>query len=144
MNTKNNAEGLTLLKQLFENLPEDSQDNFLDYVRSIKKNEQNKAIDFHEVIKPRMVAVCPHCGSTHFVKNGTKNGSQRYLCRECKKSFVESSGTVLFHTQKDLSVWKKYVHCMIEKYPLIKCAKICGIGKNTAFIWRHKILDALQ
>ena len=33
---------------------------------------------------------------------------------------------------------------MIEKYPLRKCAKICGINLATAFAWRHKILDALQ
>ena len=25
-----------------------------------------------------------------------------------------------------------------------KAATICGINRNTAFIWRHKILDALQ
>ena len=25
-----------------------------------------------------------------------------------------------------------------------KSAEICGINKDTAFIWRHKILDALQ
>lgn len=33
---------------------------------------------------------------------------------------------------------------MIEKYPLRKCAAICGISLATAFVWRHKILDALQ
>lgn len=29
-------------------------------------------------------------------------------------------------------------------YSLRKSARICGIHYNTAFIWRHKILDALQ
>lgn len=33
---------------------------------------------------------------------------------------------------------------MIEKYSLRKTAEICGISLFTAFIWRHKILDALQ
>ena len=46
--------------------------------------------------------------------------------------------------KKDISVLEKYVHCMIEKYPLRKCAEICNINVATAFAWRHKILDALQ
>jgi hypothetical protein len=47
-------------------------------------------------------------------------------------------------SQKDIEVWGKYIHCMIKKYPLRKCAKICEINLATAFAWRHKILDALQ
>ncbi|MBC8111910.1 MAG: IS1 family transposase [Verrucomicrobia bacterium] len=33
---------------------------------------------------------CPHCGSVKFVKNGTSYyGKQNYLCRHCKRQFVE-------------------------------------------------------
>lgn len=31
--------------------------------------------------------VCPHCNSTHIVKNGKLNGKQRYKCRGCNKTF---------------------------------------------------------
>ena len=61
-----------------------------------------------------------------------------------KKSFIEQTGTILYNTHKDIEVWKKYIHCMIEKYPLRKCAEICNISLATAFTWRHKILDALK
>lgn len=33
---------------------------------------------------------------------------------------------------------------MVEKYSLRKTAEICKINLATAFVWRHKILDALQ
>ena len=33
---------------------------------------------------------------------------------------------------------------MMNGFSIRKTAKICGICKNTAFNWRHKILDALQ
>ena len=33
---------------------------------------------------------------------------------------------------------------MMANLSIRKCAEICGINKNTAFLWRHKILDALQ
>ena len=88
--------------------------------------------------------VCPFCGGTHIIKNGLKDGRQRYLCKDCKKTFGNTHNTILKSSKKDLSVWKKYVHCMIKKYPLRKCAKECGISLSNAFIWRHKILDALQ
>lgn len=127
---------LDILKQLFENLSDTDKQAFLT---SVSSKEQVK-----KVIEPRKVTKCPHCQSTHFVKNGKDCGNQRFLCRDCKKSFVEQTGTILYNTQKDIEVWEKYIHCMIEKYPLRKCAEICKINLATAFTWRHKILDALQ
>ncbi len=131
---------LDILKQLFENLSDEDKQSFLI---SISQKDQVK-----KVIRPRKITNCPHCQSVHFVKNGTKCNNQRYLCRDCKKSFVEQTGTILYGSQKDIKkdikVWEKYIHCMIEKYPLRKCAAICNINLATAFTWRHKILDALQ
>ena len=90
--------------------------------------------------------VCPVCGSVHVVRNGhIKNDkdTQRYLCRDCGKSFVISSNSVVAKTHKDLNVWFQYIDCMLEHYSVRKSARICGIHRNTSFIWRHKILDAL-
>ena len=33
---------------------------------------------------------------------------------------------------------------MLNGYSIRKSAEICGMNKDTAFVWRHKILDALQ
>ena len=33
---------------------------------------------------------------------------------------------------------------MMNGLSICKTAAVCGIHRNTAFIWRHKILDALQ
>jgi transposase-like protein len=34
-----------------------------------------------------VIVRCPHCGGKHVVKNGNKYNRQRYLCRNCEKSF---------------------------------------------------------
>ena len=128
---------IDILKQLFENLSDTDKQKFLSEVTNSKTSIQ-------KVIQPRKVEACPHCQSTHFVKNGKRNGRQNFRCRTCNKAFVEQTGTILFSMKKDISVLEKYVHCMIEKYPLRKCAEICDINLATAFAWRHKILDALQ
>ena len=127
---------IDILKQLFNNLSNEEKQIFTCEISN--QNTPKKVIDSKEITN------CPHCKSTHFVKNGTKCGNQRFLCRDCKKSFVEQTGTILYNSQKDIEVWETYIHCMIEKYPLRKCAKICGINLATAYAWRHKILDALQ
>ena len=47
-------------------------------------------------------------------------------------------------TQKDLSTWGKFAECMIDGLTLEQSAKKCKIHRNTAFVWRHKIIDALR
>lgn len=43
--------------------------------------------------------VCPLCGGVHVVRNGHQaDGTQRYLCRDCKKSFVATTNSVVSGT----------------------------------------------
>ena len=145
-------EELVILKQLFSNLSEEQKRSFLDSIKTKNKAFKPRSSDSESVqafltekrFKSSKPTVCPFCGGTHIIKNGLKDGRQRYLCKGCKKTFGNTHNTILKSSKKDLSVWKKYIHCMIEKYPLRKCAKECGISLSNAFIWRHKILDALQ
>lgn len=89
--------------------------------------------------------VCPLFGCTHIVRNGhRKDGTQKYMCRDCGKSFVITTNSIVSGTHKDLYTWQKYIDCMMNGFSVRKTASICGIHKDTAFIWRHKVLDALQ
>ena len=128
---------LEIIKQLFSTLSYDDKKSFLKSIKSKEKQKQN--FTFTKEIKK-----CPHCKSTHFVKNGKVQGKQRFICMDCRKTFAQTNNTLLYGVKKDLSVWKKYIHCIIEKYSLRKTAQICGISLPTAFAWRHKILDYLQ
>lgn len=107
--------------------------SFLKYIKPKEKSEQNFTL-------LRELKKCPHCKSTHFKKNGTTHGKQRYICNDCKKTFAITNDTILFSTKKDLSVWEKYIHCMIEKYSIRKTTEICGINLTIAFNWRQKSL----
>ena len=82
---------------------------------------------------------CIYCGSSHVVKNGKrKDGTQRFLCRDCKKSFLPNSESVTSRTRKNLTVWTSYLNCMLDKKTLQETSRECGISMSTAFSWRHK------
>ena len=107
-----------------------------------------KTLDIEEFVTKERFSngrVCPLCGCIHVVRNGhRKDGTQRYICNDCGKSFVIATNSIISGTRKDLAVWEKYIDCMMNGLSICKTAAACGIHRNTAFIWRHKILDALQ
>lgn len=47
-------------------------------------------------------------------------------------------------TKKSFNTWKQYIECMLNGFTIRKSSQICNINQTTAFIWRHKILDALS
>ena len=88
---------------------------------------------------------CIYCEGTHVVKNGKrKDGVQRFLCRDCRKSFIASSDSITSRTRKSVSVWTTYLRCMLDQKTLKQSSEECNISMATAFTWRHKILDTLS
>ena len=142
-------EKLEILTQLFLNLSESEKENFFARIagnvhETVKIPSEVKQTKSSLIQSVRKKAACPVCGSSHVVRNGWKCKVQQYLCRDCGKSFGDTENTILKSTKKDLDVWRLYIKCMVEKMPLRKCAEVCDINLKTAFLWRHKILDALQ
>ena len=87
---------------------------------------------------------CIYCKGNHVVKNGKrKDGVQRFLCRDCRRSFIPSSGTITSRTRKSISIWAAYLKCMMDQKTLKQTSEECHISMSTAFTWRHKILDTL-
>jgi len=39
---------------------------------------------------------CPYCRGTHVIKNGHKGGRQRWLCRDCGRTFGPTYGTPMY------------------------------------------------
>ncbi len=88
--------------------------------------------------------VCPICGGMHVQRNGKRaNGSQKYICKDCGKTFSIRKNSIFSGTHKPMAVWREYLACMAEGLSLDKSAERCGITHATAFAWRHKILDAI-
>lgn len=67
-----------------------------------------KSISIEEFVTKERFAngrVCPVCGATHVVRNGKrKDGTQKYICKDCGKSFVITTNSIVSGTRKDLNV----------------------------------------
>lgn len=86
---------------------------------------------------------CPHCNSKAIKRNGKYRGRQRYLCRECGKTFNDTTSSPLAGTHYPHK-WLKYIEFMVEGKSLAKIAEELKIHISTAFYWRHKVLFALR
>lgn len=91
---------------------------------------------------------CPRCAAKaelgQVVKRGMHKGAQRYFCKACGKYFVSSTNTVFARSRKDADTWCKFINYTIEGKSLAFCAENCDISYQTAFTWRHKVLNAFR
>lgn len=143
MNMKKNFK-LDEILSILNNMPENQAKSIVDDLYnklSAGKIADNSVYSFSK----GTVTFCKHCGSTSFVKNGKdRHGHTRYICKDCGKTFSDTTNTVVSGTHKDSDTWKTYIKAMLEGCSLEACAEKCHISVPTAFVWRHKILNALN
>lgn len=98
--------------------------------------------------KKKGLPSCPRCGAEPrvgvIVKKGFKNGAQRYKCTACERYFFLSTNTMFHHAKKDIDFLRKYIDMTMAGKSLPVCKEECGIAFQTAFNWRHKVLDAFE
>ena len=126
-----------------QSLPKAEARKVIDAIKSLKLFDASFS-DFITENRFSTGVFCPRCNSKKVRKNGFNKTMQRFFCADCNKSFSVSTNTITHSSKKTLEIWQKYVDCMISGLSVRKSAAICGICKDTAFKWRHKILDALQ
>jgi len=122
--------------ELLKRLPEKGIEKALEQLREIK--------DECEKEEEKGVRPCPHCGSTQVVRNGRRNGKQAYLCRECRKSFVETTKTCIFGSHRGEAVWKQVITDTVNGVSLDRTADSLMLHHETVFNMRHKILFCLE
>ena len=140
------------LLEMVKNLPKAQRDSFVDQIMTMlaTPQEAKKTGGCQEIISEVVSGMpdCPHCGASaslgNVKKNGWKNGSQRYCCKACHRRFFLTTNTVFSGTRKSADTWRKFIELTISGASLNKCKDECGIAYQTAFNWRHKVLNAFE
>ena len=88
---------------------------------------------------------CLHCGSTNIKKIGkTKGGMQRFLCKDCHKSFSENYGLITHYTHLAEWQWKEVVRATINGDSLTKLSKNISVSVKTSWLCRMKIYQTIK
>ena len=127
----------------FNGLPDEDKKVFLAKVLSSVKPPQKPDTDVPQP-SPKGKVPCPYCHAPGQRNGNAENGAQRYFCPDCRRSFRALTGTLLEHSRKPRATHESFAKCMLERKTIREAAKECGICTATAFVWRHKYLDALQ
>ena len=95
----------------------------------------------HELL-PKLQA-CPHCAAAadQLAPWGWSRGLRRYRCHSCGHTCSALTHTPLARLRK-ADCWRDYGTALIEGMTVRQAARHCGISKNTAFLWRHRFLQA--
>lgn len=137
-------DSLSILMRMVKKLPQEQIDAIVGELYKKLSLELQMTDNSVHSLNTEPTTFCKQCGSVNFVKNGKdRNGHSRYLCRNCGKSFSNTVGTAVFRSHKSADVWKKYISVMLDGGSIKRCASECAISVQTAFVWRHKILNAL-
>ncbi len=71
--------------------------------------------------------MCPQCGSNRMIKNGSiHTGTQKYLCKDCHRQFVEHPTNKVI-TQ---DTWNVVEKLLLEKIPLAGIARVTGLSER--------------
>ena len=122
--------------KVLKRLDEKGVEKALELMREIKSEcDREKNIDM-----PR----CPRCADENIVRNGRKCKKQAYLCRSCGKSFVETTGTVLYNSHSSEATWKQVVEDTVNGIPIAETAENLDLHHETVFNMRHKVLFCIE
>ena len=124
-------------KSVFEYLSNQSEEYISELVKKLKLHKDTSSVD------STVITVCPFCGSIHIKKNGfDKNNNQRYLCKDCRHSFSESTRTLFWHSRITKSEWLRFIDLEITSMSLREEAYYMGLSITTCFFMRHKLYSA--
>jgi len=90
------------------------------------------------------VFCCPHCGSISVVKNGTRNGRQRYRCKDCRKTFGDTYGTVLYKSKLSIEKWRKLLSYTLMNESVCFIRKETKLNARTILYNRHRIAELIR
>lgn len=79
---------------------------------------------------------CPNCGQNNIKKAGRAgNGTQRYRCRNCGRTFTETSGTPLYRRRIPQDRLMLASHLLSLGYPIRDVALAAGCTERTVQRW---------
>src|SRR5690242_8166917 len=82
--------------------------------------------------------LCVHCQSAHVVKNGHKDGKQRYRCMDCRATFGPTYGTPLYGLHTNAQEIARTLLVVMRRGSLSAAEEISGHKYETIGVWLRR------
>jgi len=111
--------------------------------------DETKAREHLEVLRWPDGAYCPRCGQTETVKKlgGKAADLGQYNCRDCRKKFTVTVGTVFERSHIPLTTWMLAFHLMTASKKGMSAHQLhrmLGVTYKTAWFMAHRIREAMK
>jgi transposase-like protein len=75
---------------------------------------ESVAADLLQQVRWRDGVSCPRCRSDRTVRNGSYGHFQRYLCKDCDRTFNDKTGTIFAHSKIPLRRWLFSIYAFLQ------------------------------
>lgn len=82
---------------------------------------------------------CPRCQATRYKRFGYSSGHQRYRCRECGRTWAETTGTPVFHLHTPLAEIVRAIRIVLRRGSLRAAEEQTGHNYETIAEWIRRI-----
>ena len=110
---------------------------------------EDKAREYLENIRWANGVYCPHCGSVakHYELKGKSTRPGLYKCKDCRKQFTVTVGTLFERSKIKLHKWlmATYLLCSSKKgISTHQLHRTLGVTYKTAWFMTHRIREAMK
>lgn len=110
--------------------------------------DADKAREYLEALRWTDGPICPHCGciGDHYALKGKSHRPGLWKCKDCRKQFSVTVGTVFERSKIPLNKWLMAVHLMCASKKAISSHQIhrmLGVTYKSAWFMTHRIREAM-
>ena len=88
---------------------------------------------------------CPRCGCPRFTRKGRgADGSQRWLCSRCRRTFSAKSMGLLAQSKLPAGTWMAFAECMADGLSLRESAARCKVSLYTSWFMRMRACEVMR
>jgi transposase-like protein len=111
--------------------------------------DADKAREYLEALRWPDGPICPHCGciGDHYALKGKSHRPGLWKCKDCRKQFSVTVGTVFERSKIPLNKWLVAVHLMCASKKAISSHQIhrmLGVTYKSAWFMTHRIREAMK
>jgi len=111
--------------------------------------DADKAREYLEALRWPDGPICPHCGciGDHYALKGKAHRPGLWKCKDCRKQFSVTVGTVFERSKIPLNKWLLAVHLMCASKKAISSHQIhrmLGVTYKSAWFMTHRIREAMK